>query len=77
MKSVADFYPGDILILNHFTGNMELQSRLVEMGFVPGVKIRLVKFAPWKGLVELKMRNYHVSVRIEDAKNIMVAKYES
>ena len=77
MKSVADFKPGDILILSQFTGNMELQSRLVEMGFVPGVKIRLVKFAPWKGLVELKMRNYHVSVRIEDAKNILVVKYES
>lgn len=77
MKSVADFKPGDIIILNHFTGSMELQSRLVEMGFVPDVKIRIVKFAPWKGLIELKIRNYHVSVRIDDAKNIKVVKYES
>ena len=51
---------------------MDLQSRLVEMGFVPGVKIRIVKYAPWKGLVELKIRNYHVSIRIEDAENIKV-----
>ena len=72
MKSVADFNPGDIITVKKFTGSMELQSRLVEMGFVPGIKIRIVKFAPWKGLVELKIRNYHVSIRLRDAENIKV-----
>ena len=77
MKSVADFSPGDIFTIEKFTGSIELQSRLVEMGFVPGVKIRMVKFAPWKGLVELKIRNYHVSIRVEEAENIKVVEYES
>jgi Fe2+ transport system protein FeoA len=44
------------------------------MGFVPGVKIRIVKYAPWKGLVELKIRNYHVSIRMSDAENIKAEK---
>ena len=77
MKSIADFSPGDIFTIIKFTGSMELQSRLVEMGFVPGINIRMVKFSPWKGLVELKIRNYHVSLRIEDAQNIKVKEYES
>lgn len=77
MKSVTDFSPGDIFTIKKFTGSTELQSRLVEMGFVPGIKIRIVKFAPWKGLVELKIRNYHVSIRIEEAENIKVVEYES
>jgi Fe2+ transport system protein FeoA len=77
MKSIADFDPGDIIIIKKFTGSMELQSRLVEMGFIPGIKIRIVKFAPWKGLIELKIRNYHVSVRLKDAENIKVMEYES
>jgi len=77
MRSVADFDPGDIIIIKKFTGSMELQSRLVEMGFVPEIKLRIVKFAPWKGLVELKIRNYHVSIRMEDAENIKVVEYES
>lgn len=77
MKSVTDFSPGDIFTIEKFTGSIELQSRLVEMGFVPGVKIRMVKFAPWKGLVELKIRNYHVSIRVEEAENIKVVEYES
>jgi Fe2+ transport system protein FeoA len=77
MRSVADYNLGDVLIIKKFTGSMELQSRLVEMGFVPEIKLRIVKFAPWKGLVELKIRNYHVSIRMEDAENIKVVEYES
>ena len=77
MKSLADFVPGDIATIIGFSGGMELQSRLVEMGFVPGVRIRIVKFAPWKGLVELKIRNYHVSIRMSVAKNIKAKKYDS
>ena len=77
MKSIADFIPSDVLTIVSFTGEMELQSRLVEMGFVPGVQIRIVKYAPCKGLVELKIRNYHVSIRMGDAENIIVKRYES
>ncbi|NHZ85340.1 MAG: iron transporter FeoA [Planctomycetia bacterium] len=76
MISVADLKPGNIATIIGFTGGMELQSRLVEMGFVPGIKIRVVKHAPWKGLVELKIRNYLVSIRMNDAKNIKAEKYE-
>lgn len=75
MNSIVDFNPGDIATIVGFTGEMELQSRLVEMGFVPGIHIRIVKYAPWKGLVELKIRNYYVSIRMSDAKNIKAKKY--
>ena len=77
MKSVSDFNIGDIVILKQFTGSMELQSRLVEMGFVPEIKIRIVKFSPFNGLVELKIRNYHVAIRMEDAKNIKAIEHET
>ena len=70
MKKLADFKPGDIVILKEFSGSLELQSRLVEMGFVPNIKIRIVKYAPWKGLLELKIRNYYVTLRKEDAQEI-------
>ena len=72
--SLTQLNPGDVAEIVDFTGAMALQSRLVEMGFVPGVKIRVVKYAPWKGLIELKIRNYHVSIRIKDADHIKVEK---
>ena len=77
MRSIADCNPNEIVIIEKFTGSMDLQSRLVEMGFVHGVKIRIVKYAPWNGLIELKIRNYHVSIRIEDAENIKVVENEA
>lgn len=70
MKALTEFEPGDIVILKKFSGSMELQSRLVEMGFVPNIKIRLVKYAPWNGLLELKIRNYYITIRKEDAQEI-------
>ncbi len=76
MCMLTDFKPNEIVTVIGYTGGLELQSRLVEMGFVPGVQIRIVKLAPWKGLVELKIRNYHVSIRMRDADNIKVSKYD-
>ena len=77
MNSIADYSPGEIVTIVKFTGDMRLQSRLVEMGFVKGINVRIVKYSPWKGLIELKIRNYHVSIRLKDAENIIVKRYES
>jgi len=75
VKTIADFKPGEIATLISFSGGMELQSRLVEMGFVPGVHMRIVKFSPWRGLVEIKIRSYHVSIRMSEAKKIIAKNY--
>ncbi|MDP6569879.1 MAG: ferrous iron transport protein A [Candidatus Marinimicrobia bacterium] len=64
--------PGETVRVNAFTASLELQSRLVEMGILPGVNIRLIKSAPFKGPVELKIRGYHVSLRWNDAQHILV-----
>ena len=55
-----------------FTGDMNFQSRLVEMGILPRVRIRLIKFSPLGGPVEIKVRNYYVSIRKHDASNILI-----
>jgi|GEM_PF-6602800 len=70
MSSITDFKPGAIVTIEGFTGELALQSRLVEMGFVRGARLRIVKYSPWKGSVELKIRNYHVSLRLRDAQYI-------
>lgn len=54
------------------TGDLPLQSRLVEMGILPGTPIRLVRVAPFKGPLALKIRDYYVSVRLEEAQSIQV-----
>ena len=64
MNSIADFNPGDIATIIGFTGGMELQSRLVEMGFIAGIGAlaeiletecgALFKYADMKADAELK-----------------------
>jgi Fe2+ transport system protein FeoA len=42
------------------------------MGFVPGTRVRLVKAAPLGDPLELQVRGYHVSLRLEEARRIRV-----
>jgi len=44
----------------------------VEMGILPGISIRRIKTAPMNGPIELKVRDYHVSLRQNDARNILI-----
>jgi Fe2+ transport system protein FeoA len=70
--TLFDLKDGECATVQAFTGEMELQSRLVEMGILPGIKIRRIKTAPMNGPIELKVRGYHVSLRQDDACNILI-----
>ena len=65
---------GDTAVIKEFADNPRLQSRLVEMGVLPGKKIRLIKKTPFKGPLEVKIRSYHLSIRWLDAGQILVSK---
>ena len=41
--------------------------RLAEMGVMPGVDIRMVKKSPLGGPVQIKINNYYLTLRKEDA----------
>ena len=70
--TLYDLPDGEIGVVESFSGEMELQSRLVEMGILPGIRIRRIRTAPMNGPIELKVRDYHVPLRQEDAKNIII-----
>jgi ferrous iron transport protein A len=64
---------GETAVIKRFSGNLELQSRLVEMGLLVGTRLRVVKKAPFGGPVELKVRDYYVTLRREDASQIVLS----
>ena len=70
--TLFDLIDGEIATVHSFIGDMELQSRLVEMGILPGIRIRRIKTAPMNGPIELKVCDYHVSLRQDDARNILI-----
>ena len=73
LKRLNSLEPGDSAVIREFEGNARLQSRLVEMGVLPGVKIRMIKKAPFRGPLEIKIRSYHLSLRFQDAGQILVS----
>ncbi len=50
------------------------KKRLLEMGFVSGAEVEVVKYAPLKDPVEYRVKGYHVSLRHDEAREIEVEK---
>ena len=50
------------------------KKRLLEMGFVSGARVKVVKYAPLKDPVEYELKGYHVSLRHEEAQQIEIKK---
>ena len=66
--------PDDTAVISGFKSEIKSKARLMEMGLLPGTTIRIVKQAPFSGAVEIKVRDYYLSLRKEDAGNIIVQK---
>jgi len=52
----------------------KIKNRLKNMGLVNGVKIRVVRKAPFNGPIEIKLRDFYLALRVDDAKYIKVNK---
>ena len=72
LRRLNSLNPGDTAVIREFEGNSRLQSRLVEMGVLSGVQVRLIKKTPFQGPIEVKIRSYHLSLRWQDADKILV-----
>ena len=54
-------------------GKSSVTKRLMEMGVVPGVAVRVVKSAPFGDPIEIRLRGYSLAVRRSEAVAIEVA----
>jgi Fur family ferric uptake transcriptional regulator len=53
-------------------GNSILRRRILEMGILKGTEVYVEKYAPLKDPLELIVKGYHVSLRVEEAAHISV-----
>jgi len=54
-------------------GNNQITKRLMEMGVVPGVLVRVIKSAPFGDPLEIRVRGYHLAMRKSEANAIEVS----
>ncbi|MBS1239125.1 MAG: FeoA family protein [Deltaproteobacteria bacterium] len=53
-------------------GNGLLRRRIQEMGLVKGTDLYVEKYAPLKDPMELVLKGFHISLRVEEAADIVV-----
>jgi ferrous iron transport protein A len=54
-------------------GSSRITRRLMEMGIVPGVSVRVVKSAPFGDPLEIRVRGYNLAMRKNEADSIEVS----
>lgn len=59
-------------IISYNNEEVELKRHLLGMGFVKGAKIKLEKIAPLGDPIKIKIKGYSISLRKNEAKNIIV-----
>ena len=65
---------GDRAVITRFSSENSILRRLQEMGLYPGTSIRIIKYAPFGDPLEIKIRGFHLSLRLALADNIYVTK---
>ena len=68
--------PGESGIVRGYYEAQDLHHRLEELGLVNGTRVRVRRCAPFGDPMELSIRGYHLSIRKQDAKSILVEKDE-
>ena len=71
-RKLGELTPGSRAIVRSVSGDPELLHRLMELGFVPGTPITLVRRAPMGDPIELLLRGTHFSIRSSEADRIDV-----
>ena len=54
-----------------------LRCRFLDMGLIPKTKVVVKKIAPMGDPIEIRLRNYELTIRKEDAKKIEVSMEET
>jgi ferrous iron transport protein A len=65
--------PGCRASVASVSGDRELRRRLMEMGFCNETSIEMIARAPFGDPIEYRIRGYFVSLRSEQARNVMVS----
>ncbi len=71
-RSLNDLEIGEKGVITRVQGKGELHRRLLDMGVVPATVVEVKRVAPLGDPIEVRVRGYHLSLRREEAKKILV-----
>lgn len=68
---LSDLKPGQEGVIREFHSN-ELLLKLMEMGCVPGERVMVEQVAPLGDPISLSVAGYHLSLRLDEAEQIII-----
>lgn len=72
-KTLVDLEIGNEAKIEKIIGETPVTKRLMEMGVVPGVTVRVVKTAPFGDPIQIRLRGYSLALRKSEAQTIEVS----
>ncbi len=73
---LSDLNVGDKARIVSIGGSGAARRRIMDMGLVPGSRIETIRRAPMGDPIEFKVRGYMISLRKEEARQIIVRRDE-
>ena len=70
--NLSELKQGQTATVVRVGGEGDFRRRLLEMGFLRGTEIYIEKYAPLKDPLEIILKGYHVSLRVEEAARVEV-----
>jgi ferrous iron transport protein A len=68
--TLADLGRGESRTVLSVRGESAVTRRLMEMGVIPGVAVRMVKSAPFGDPLEINVRGYSLALRRNEAESV-------
>jgi ferrous iron transport protein A len=72
MTTLSDLKPGSSAKLVQIGGERGFRRRLMELGFLPGTSVRMIRCVKVGDLIELEIRGCHLSIRRSEARKLWV-----
>ncbi len=76
MMTLRELKPGESARIESVGGNGALRQHFLDMGLIPGVDVTTVKLAPLGDPMELMIRGYELTLRMDDAAQIRITPVE-
>ncbi|MEM7182171.1 MAG: FeoA family protein [Spirochaetota bacterium] len=74
MVTLSEIKPQESCVICKILGENSIHKSFIEMGLIPGEKIHILKIAPFKGPIEVRIADYNVALRRSEAEKILVKK---
>lgn len=72
MTSLDKIKVGNKVMVKEMSKNTYIRRRLLDMGIIPGIEIMVKGKAPLGDPIEILIRGYKLTLRKEEASNILV-----